>query len=609
MMKFNVLFLFLFVLFLSCESKSQEKLKLNLSPKNISHWEKDKETEWFRVQLIHPNVWGFVDKDSIVKIPFGYEFLNPFENGLAYAKQGNKEFFITKNNVKLEGDYDKVDVFSHGLAAVRKNGKWGFINEVGKLVIPVIYDRVDYFRFSGLSSVSKNGKSGFINKVGEEIIPIIYEGAYQEMKDQNVLVEKNGKWAIFDNSGKQQTEFIFNSFKDFKRAYFTDFSKDIFNRDESTFFENGAALVENNGKFEFINAKGKAAFLNNKFDSATVFDTYRNAIVKKSGKYGIIKTDGTFKVPLVYDFIDYYDTNHFNSEYYNARKGKEYSFFNKDLKKIGESYEPIYNDFSNSNPTITFKNLNGKYGVVDWEGNVIIPFDFDEIDKIDKTDFLLMQKGGYFGVISKNGKTKIPAKYKSLQSLVDKFDDAELRNKNLFIADGKLIDIDNNVLIGEYSALTPVFYNHSKLLVSKNKKWGIIDISNKILLPIEYDAISNWVEYGPRNKHFITKNGKKGLIENETFKTIIPPIYNHFYHRMGLVFASKNNKFGILDTNNKILCPFIYDNIKPNVYYGFGVKGENNQIFAKTEKQYFQIDVYGKILKEITRKEFDEKTE
>lgn len=351
-MKLNILTLFLFLI--SCNTQSQDKL--DLSKSNISHWEKDKETEWFRVKLNHPNMWGFIDKDSIVMIPFEYEFLNPFENGLAYAKQANKEFFITKNNLKLEGDYDKVDVFSQGLAAVSKNGKWGFINENGKLVIPSIYDNVDYFRFSGLSSVSKNGKSGFINKLGEEIIPIIYEGAYQEMRDQNVLVEKNIKWAIFDNAGKQLTDFKYSSLENFKRAYITDFSKDIFNRDESTFFENGAALVENNEKFEFINKKGQDAFSNNKFDSASVFDTYKNAIVKKSGKYGIIKTDGTFKVPLVYDFIDYYDTNHFNSEYYNARKGKVYSFFNKNLKKIGESFEPIYNDFSISNPTVTFKN-------------------------------------------------------------------------------------------------------------------------------------------------------------------------------------------------------------------------------------------------------------
>ncbi|WP_185113831.1 WG repeat-containing protein [Chryseobacterium sp. Leaf405] len=512
---------------------------MDLSKKNISHWELDKETNWFRVKLNNPDKWGFVNKDSIIQIPFEYDFLNPFENGLAYAKNDGKEFFITKNNLKLEGDYDGINVFSYGLAAVHKNGKWGFIDNSGKLIIPLVYDNVDYFRYSGLAAVKKDGKSGFINKLGAEIIPIIYDGAYQEMKDSNVLVEKNKKWAVFNNKGKQLSEFKYDNLNSFKRAYITDFSKDIFKRDESTFFENGAALVETNGKFEFINSRAQAAFPNNKFDSATVFDTYHNAIVKRNGKYGIIKPTGEFRIPLEYDFIEYYDTHHLNSEYYNVKKGKIFFFYNKDLKKIGESEEPIYNDFSVSNPTITYKNLKGKYGIVDWQGNVVIPFDYDGIYKIEGTHFLSVKKGKYYGVISESGKTKIPTKYESLFPVYDKFDDEDLRQKNLFVADEKLIDINNKILIREYDSIMPIFYNHNKLIVSKNKKYGIIDVDNKILLPIVYDEISNWVEYGPEKRHFIKKNGKTGLIESETFKIIIPPIYDRFEQRMNLVLQIK----------------------------------------------------------------------
>lgn len=93
----------------------------------------------------------------------------------------------------------------------------------------------------------------------------------------------------------------------------------------------------------------------------------------------MIKPNGEIKVPFVeYDYIrEPFDTNLPNfSEYYNARKGKIYSFFNQNLKKIGESYEPIYNDFSTNNSEISFKNLKGKYGVVDWQMKV--PFVYDK---------------------------------------------------------------------------------------------------------------------------------------------------------------------------------------------------------------------------------------
>lgn len=307
----NLFFLFI-ILLISCNLKSQEKS--NLSKENISYSEKDEETGWTRVNLHKPNKWGFIDKDSVIVIPFEYNFVNPFENGLAYVKNNGKEFFITKQNLKLHGDFEAINIFSEGLASAKKNEKWGFIDEEGKFVISPKYDEVDYFRPNGLCVVTRNGRSGFINKNGDEIIPIIYDEAYQEMKDKNVIVKKNGKWTVFDNSGNQLSNFIYDSFK---RAYVVDFSKDVFKRDASTFFENGAALVEINEKYEFINAKAQAAFPNNKFDSASVFDTFKNAIVKRNGKYGIIKLDGTFKVPLDYDLISYFDDNHSFSEYYN----------------------------------------------------------------------------------------------------------------------------------------------------------------------------------------------------------------------------------------------------------------------------------------------------
>ena len=160
-------------------------------------------------------------------------FWNPFGNGLAYAKNAEKTFFITKRNLKLEGDYDEVNIFTFGLAAVRKNKKWGFIDGKGKLVIPMIYDNVDYFTQNNLSTVVKNTKSGFIDKSGKEIIPIIYDDARSEQLDNIVIVKKNNKWAFFNNQGKQLSDFIYDEV--FRTDHY-DFSKGVFDKSQSTFF-------------------------------------------------------------------------------------------------------------------------------------------------------------------------------------------------------------------------------------------------------------------------------------------------------------------------------------------------------------------------------------
>ena len=64
--------------------------------------------------------------------------------------------------------------FKEGLARVERNGKYGFIDEKGSLIIPCIYDDVSSFN-EGLASVKRNGKYGFIDKKGNIIVPFIYQ--------------------------------------------------------------------------------------------------------------------------------------------------------------------------------------------------------------------------------------------------------------------------------------------------------------------------------------------------------------------------------------------------------------------------------------------------
>lgn len=592
--------IYLLILFLiSCSENSQK-----ISRNEIYYIEKDKETGWFRV-LNTKNKWGFIDKDSIIKIPFEYDFVNPFEHQLAYVKNKAKEFYINpKNEIVIEGSFDKIDIFSEGLASVKKDGKIGFINEKGKLIIPLIYDNVDYFRTSGLCAVTLNGKSGFIDKSGKEIIKIIYPEVHQEMFDRIVIVKNNRKWAFFDNHGNQLSDFIYD--KVFRTDYY-DFSKDIFTRDQSTFFKNGAALVLKNGKYEFLNEKIKPAFVNNKFDSASVFDAFKNAIVKRNGKYGMIKPSGEFKVPFKFDFIEPYDTAHGNySEYYNARKGKIYSFFNKNLKKIGESYEPIYNNFSTDNPQISFKNLKGKYGVVDWQGNEKIPFVYDEALDFKRSKNCIAKKNGKFGVISYQNKEIFPFIYDEINEL----DEVEnLKNTYLLSnkKEDKIVNINGKTFLSGYQMIHPIFYDHSKFIVKKNNKFGIADLQSKILLPIVFDEISDWVEYGPEDRHIVKRNGKYGMVEYKTFKEKIPAIYDFVFIARDKVFVGKDEKYGIIDLNNKIICPLIYDEIKPSFGYGFGMS--ESRIFARKGKQYLEIDEKGKVLKEISQKLYKENTD
>ena len=122
--------------------------------------------------------------------------------------------------------------FNEGVAAVKKNVYWGFIDTSGKEVIPLVYDNIEWFNKS-LHKVSRNGKRGMINRYGIEVIPAIYDTLYVS---SNVMASSGQKGALFDINGKELTT----------KQY-----------DNMLLFSNDRSLVSLNGKVGFIDRLGQ----------------------------------------------------------------------------------------------------------------------------------------------------------------------------------------------------------------------------------------------------------------------------------------------------------------------------------------------------------------
>jgi hypothetical protein len=58
---------------------------------------------------------------------------------------------------KVYESYDEVGKFSFGLAPVRKNDKWGYIDDAGKEIIPCQYEVVRKCDGTGWLEVKRNG--------------------------------------------------------------------------------------------------------------------------------------------------------------------------------------------------------------------------------------------------------------------------------------------------------------------------------------------------------------------------------------------------------------------------------------------------------------------
>ena len=103
----------------------------------------------------------------------------------------------TETNSNWRDNYDKIYSFNEGLALVKKNDKYGYVDYEGKLIIPLIYYGGRDFS-EGLALVlKKNLKRGYIDKNNKIIIPMIYDdGVDFENGFTRVAIEEFGYFTI-----------------------------------------------------------------------------------------------------------------------------------------------------------------------------------------------------------------------------------------------------------------------------------------------------------------------------------------------------------------------------------------------------------------------------
>ena len=69
------------------------------------------------------------------------------------------------NDVIIPFEYDIIRSYSEGLFAVRKGRKYGFVNSFNEVVVPFVYDQVEGFE-QGKAYVIRNAEAYFIQKDG-----------------------------------------------------------------------------------------------------------------------------------------------------------------------------------------------------------------------------------------------------------------------------------------------------------------------------------------------------------------------------------------------------------------------------------------------------------
>lgn len=253
------------------------------------------------------------------------------DSDLFPARIGEKFGFV-KGEVVIPPQYDEAEPFSCGLAKVEVNGKVGFIDKQGVLVIPNRFAAAKVFR-DGYCSASLNGEDfGVIDRQGNFVIApryvdveVLAEGLFftsdkcgnKGLADAKGIIvepqfERIEPWDEVANMEKQLH--VFQTFDEELGDYFCGFIDSDGNvvippiYDLADDFSEGLASVEEFGwpARGFINTRGEVVIP--PLEGITIESLFHEGLcrVRVGGKYGYIDKTGTMAIApqfsSAYDF-------------------------------------------------------------------------------------------------------------------------------------------------------------------------------------------------------------------------------------------------------------------------------------------------------------------
>ncbi len=166
----------------------------------------------FKVGQDHYNII-LKDKKTGLLGPKGWE-VNPLsdieyifpgnENTFGIRKEGKYGFINKSGQLIVQNKFDTVSKFSEGLAAVKKEGSWGYIDKTDRIIIPNQFDEASDFH-NGLAIVKKNGKSNLIDQNGRLVLDNPYSGIFLTTDNYFISVE-NHLFGLIDPLGNEIVE-------------------------------------------------------------------------------------------------------------------------------------------------------------------------------------------------------------------------------------------------------------------------------------------------------------------------------------------------------------------------------------------------------------------
>jgi len=168
-------------------------------------------------------IFGFMDRDGEMVIPFQFQWVGSFNQGLAPVIRDWRDYTVelidTNGNIVVSMEFSQIEPFSEGLAAVHiwedRNLYIGFIDKSGTMIVPLKrLNGVGTFSEGLVAVTLPDSRGGFINMQGEMVIPAefsVYETFYRVgdvfstfergLTVVGTVESRDRRYGVLDNNG------------------------------------------------------------------------------------------------------------------------------------------------------------------------------------------------------------------------------------------------------------------------------------------------------------------------------------------------------------------------------------------------------------------------
>ena len=537
---------------------------------------------------------GIVDADGKIIIPCKYQSINKASDHLFWVYETeaskNNSFMSSQGHgcyglvdesgkVLISPKYDKVKNFEYGFACVMGGGRWvededdrsssyydghwGVVDSVGKEIIPLLYDSIEYDPATSLFRISKS--LSIIDKDSfHDATKVVF--GYVNTAGERVIKSVDGSYIISNPIYLWQEDYI-----------------------------DGLSTVYHSGLTGQVNEQGhliihyqkdgerKEALLPSQFDWGYDSETDLIVVVKdnKKGLYSIV--DNRILVEPEYDSISslgmlcngsalYIVKNYSNDDHYrwNGKCGL--------IKDTGEVLlPPEYLKIEHLGFSLLVITSNDrKYFLYDIESERLLSVEFSQVFKfgerndsyywgdekvIKDSKLAIVRSDNKYGAINSLGEIILPVEYPSLV----------LKNGDILVCNDISFDSLGRTVVSNGSLTVPIkdcyksatLLDNNLIVAKKDDYWGCVNLSMRGILPFIYESID------AHDRVFIVsrKNQNSDSLEYgvvDIQNNIIVPFSDveEMVFDKGLFIFKKDDLYGAYSDKGILICDASYEKLE-----------------------------------------------